>query len=94
MNFIDALAALAHAIQRVVRRVRASDGAQQVSVTLLYKVDPLDGQKPFWAPWSACCAPIPDPDALALISNRVVKAEDYTQAMRRFAQHQTHRPCI
>jgi hypothetical protein len=72
------------------QRVRASDGAQQVSVTLLYKVDPLDGQKPFWAPWSACCAPIPDPDALALISNRVVKPEDYVQAMRRFQQHQTN----
>lgn len=71
------------------QRVRASDGAQQVSVTLLYKVDPLDGQKPFWAPWSACCAPIPDPDALALVSNRVVKPEDYVQAMRRFQQHQT-----
>lgn len=74
------------------QRVRASDGAQQVSVTLLYKVDPLDGQKPFWAPWSACCAPIPDPDALALISNRVVKPEDYVQAMRRFQQHQTRTP--
>ena len=32
------------------QRVRASDGAQQVSVTLLYRVDPLDGMKPFWAP--------------------------------------------
>ena len=72
------------------QRVRASDGAQQVSVTLLYKVDPLDGQKPFWAPWSACCAPIPDPDALALISNRVAKPEDYVQAMRRFEQHRTN----
>lgn len=71
------------------QRVRASDGAQQVSVTLLYKVDPHDGQKPFWAPWSACCAPIPDPDALALVTNRVVKPEDYVQAMRRFQQHQT-----
>ena len=72
------------------QRVRASDGAQQVSVTLLYKVDPLDGQKPFWAPWSACCAPIPDPDALALVSNRVVKPEDYVQATRRFEQHRTN----
>lgn len=71
------------------QRVRASDGSQQVSVTLLYKVDPLDGQKPFWAPWSACCAHIHTPNALALISNRVVKAEDYTAAMRRFQQHQT-----
>ena len=74
------------------QRVRASDGAQQVSVTLLYKVDPLDGQKPFWAPWSACCAHILDPNALALVSNRVVKAEDYVQAMRRFQQHQTRAP--
>ena len=71
------------------QRVRASDGAQQVSVTLLYKVDPHDGQKPFWAPWSACCALIHTPNALALVSNRVVKAEDYVQAMRRFQQHQT-----
>jgi len=71
------------------QRVRASDGAQQVSVTLLYKVDPLDGQKPFWAPWSACCALIHTPNALALVSNRVVKAEDYTAAMRRFEQHRT-----
>lgn len=76
------------------QRVRAADGAQQVSVSLLHRSDPLDGMRPFWAPWSACCAPILDPNALALLSNRVAKAADYKAAMERFRQHRasTARP--
>ena len=73
-------------------RVRESDGSQQVSVSLLHRSDPNDGMRPFWAPWSACCAPIPDPNALALLSNRVVKADDYKAAMERFQKHRASSP--
>ena len=74
------------------QRVRASDGVPQVSVSLLHRCNPLDGMRPFWAPWSACFAPILDPDALALLSNRVAKADDYKAALERFQRHRASTP--